>query len=176
MARSGAKRRSGRIWWWIIGGLAAAGYLAVLLGATAAAFTAARYLRPVLASPEFRQVVHAAQHPITEADLPRLLPGIPIYPGAKLDPRFRGQTMSSLLQGEVRLHLIAPASASEVRAFYGSHMKGWASRPGVSDESILLFERGSTQCWISLMPRLPLGLGGGGTGYAIHYVENEGGR
>jgi len=173
--RRGVRRRRGaRRWWWLAAGVA---YLSALTFATWLAFAAAAPLHRALSSKEFRAALAAALHPLTQADLPRLLPGIPIYRGAKFDPIFRGEDARSAQRGEFRIHLFAPASAEQIRAFYARRMKGWRRVPGGADEDLLFFERGRERCAISIMPELPLSLGRSrGRAFAIHYSKTTGGR
>lgn len=95
--------------------------------------------------------MHAARHPITEADLPRLLPGIPIYPGASIFPVFSGLTPRAPEAHGVTVGFIAPAGPERIVAFYRAHMTGWAFDPGRGKRDMLLFRRGAERCWITAM-------------------------
>ena len=161
-------RRDGRWVWWLVAGLAGAAYVTALVGATAAALVLAPYVRRALDSDRFRAALEAARHPVTEADLPRLLPGIPICPGAKLDPLFRKQTTRSA--GEGLVYLVSRASPSQIRDFYRTHMPGWELQPGDSERDPLAFRRGDEWCWVSIPPAAPVVPGlGRGRRFVIRY-------
>ena len=163
-------RRDGRWVWWLVAGLAGAAYVTALVGATAAALVLAPYVRRALDSDRFRAALEAARHPVTEADLPRLLPGIPIYPGARLDPFFRKLTARSLGREGATVHLIASASPQQIRKFYVAHMTGWEFQSGSDDEDIIVFQRDREICLISILPSLPPFPGrGAGRTFTIDY-------
>jgi hypothetical protein len=161
--------------WRLLAVLAAGVYLILLVGATRLAFTVASYMREVTSSPEFQRALRAAQHPFTEADLARLLPGIPIYPGAKLDPMYRTQMMAESRRGVTVVHLVASASPSQIRDFYRTHMSGWEFSTTESGAESLAFSRGLDEfCFITIMPKMPFGIGRG-QGFSIRHVRFEGG-
>jgi len=162
VARRQPTRRSARKWWWIAGAAGGAIYVVALVGATTVALMVAPTLRDAVASRGFQAALRAARHPITEADLPRLLPGIPIYPGARLDPLLRNKALATIREGQARVNLIAPASAAEIRTYYRTHMTGWEFQGDESENNLLFFRRGDESCWISIMPDLPLWLGRSG--------------
>lgn len=163
-------RRGERWVWWLVTGLAGAAYVTALAGATTVALVLAPHVRRVIDSEQFRAALEAARHPVTEADLPRLLPGIPIYPGAKLDPLFRKQTTRSAGEGGTRVYLVSRASPSQIRDFYRTHMPGWELQPGDSERDPLAFRRGDEWCWVSIPPAAPVVPGlGRGRRFVIQY-------
>jgi len=166
--------RSRRRPWWLA---AAAAYVAVLVGLTWLAFAAAVPMRKAVTSAEFQAAIRDVRNPVTEADLPRILPGIPIYPGARLDPLRLTETTRSAREGAPRIHLSAPASPSQIRAFYRSHMAGWELDRESSDEDTLIFRRGDEWCRVYVMPDLPLGLGEGERStFTVRYDERQEGE
>ena len=167
-------RRPKRRWWLLIA-VAAGVYLLLLVGATRLALSAGSFLREVTSSSEFQDALRAAQHPVTEADLPRLLPGIPIYPGAKIDPMFRNRMMTERGRGVTVVHLVAKASPSQIRDFYRTHMSGWEFNAAESEPESLAFRHGLDEfCFITIMPKMPFGMNHG-QGFSIRYVRFEGG-
>jgi hypothetical protein len=173
VARGKRRRGLARGWWWLIAAVAVAVYLVALTFVTGAAFTAASFLGREIRSPALREALELARHPLTVADLPRLLPGIPIYPGAKLDPMFRSATTRALAEGQSRIHLIAPATRSQVREFYRTHMTGWTLERLETESGTLAFARAGETCFISLMPTVPF-LSGGGTQFIItRFVQQQ---
>jgi len=167
------RRRVARGWWWLIAVAAVTVYLVALVFVTGAALTASSFLRREMSSEEFRQALEMARHPITEADLPRLLPDIPVYPGAKLDPMFMSSTTRALAQGQVRIHLVAPASRSQVRQFYRAHMAGWTPERLETESGTLAFTRPGETCFISLMPSLPFVSGGGAQFIIMRFTQQR---
>lgn len=178
MAGQAAVTRRARKVWWLVAALAGAVYLAALLGATAIALKGAVYLRQALKSDEFRAALEVARHPLTERDLARLLPGIPIYPGARIAPMFHLETPEAGDHAEAHVLLMTPAAPSDIRAFYRSHMHGWELDPQLGGDDTLAFRRGRERCWISVMvtPKLPLGFHGGGRVFTIDYKPEAGKR
>lgn len=142
------RKRLGRKLSWFIAAASCVVYLGALSGATALAFAAASYLRQAARSKGFQAVMQAARRPVKQADLPRLLPGIPIYPGASIFPLFSGLTPRAPEAHGVTVDLTAPAGPEKVIAFYRAHMTGWAFDSAKSKRGMLLFRRGAERCWI----------------------------
>jgi len=172
--RSDTPARRPKRRWWLLIAVAAGVYLLLLVGATRLALSVGSFLREVTSSSEFQEALRAAQHPVTEADLPRLLPGIPIFPGAKLAPLSRNQMMTERRRGMIDVHLVTTASPSQIRNFYKSHMTGWQADAMESEPDLLSFRRGDEYCFISIIPNLPLGMGGAES-FSIRYHRPEGG-